>query len=380
MTKHLSFLFVILLFCLQLKAQKQVFTGEVVESESKKPVPYAILIIKNTIYGTQADENGKYKLELPTGYEKDSIVVNSLSYKEKVLAVSEMTKNQKIELELNSNILDEVVIYPVDPKDILKKAAENYKKNHKMEQPTEQQVFARELFFDKGKCFRVGESIGMNVYNVKLPKYKIKDTTLKKTLKARGIQDSAKVWFFNDMFRVKQDTISFDESVGQMIAGFDIISLFGANDDEQEQNEKSKKEGKEAKMTFTPELKYNGTVKVRGRTTHRILVELLHKKKTIIKGQVLVDSATYAFSQVQLANQNVDLFKEFVPWYVKGMLRLLGYKPVVNRLSIMSSYAINDKGKWYKFYDYYRFGGSIKKRKRTLDGYAETECFYSIRL
>ncbi len=104
MTKYFSFLFVMLLLCLQLNAQKQVLTGEVVETKSQKPISYATLIIKNTIYGTQADENGKYRLELPAGYEKDSIEVSSLSYKEKIFAVSEMTKNQHIELELNSNI------------------------------------------------------------------------------------------------------------------------------------------------------------------------------------------------------------------------------------------------------------------------------------
>ncbi len=376
MIKRIFFLCVMVLIFTQMTAQERVLSGQIVEVGNNTPIPYATLIIKNTIYGTQADEKGKYVLKLPEGYEQDSISVSSLSYKEKIFAVKEMTKNQRIELELNSNILAEVVVYPIDPKDILKKAVENLDKNHKTKELIEQQFFARELFFDNGKCFRAAESIGKNVYNVTIPKFKLKETTLKKNLKARGIQDSAKLWVFNDMFRMKRDTISFDEPVGQIVSGFDLISIFGRKNEEGK-NEKKKSKGTEINMNVKPELKYNGTVKMRGRTTHRILIDFLHKKKTIIKGQVLIDSATYAFSQVQLANQNVDLFKEFVPWYLKGMLRLLGYKPVINRLSMMNSYAMGEGGKWYKYYDYYRFGGSIKKRKRTLDGYAETECFYN---
>lgn len=106
-------------------------------------------------------------------------------------------------------------------------------------------------------------------------------------------------------------------------------------------------------------------------------MKLRHKKKTILKGKLLIDSATYAFAEVQMANQNIDLFKEFVPWYLRGALRLFGYKPIMNRLSIASSYAMGKDKKWYKSYDYIRFGGSITKHKQTIDGYAEMEYFYS---
>ncbi len=89
---------------------------------------------------------------------------------------------------------------------------------------------------------------------------------------------------------------------------------------EDEEPKKKKKKEKEVKMDLKPEFKYNGTMKYQGRTTHRILMQFLHKKKVIMKGKILIDSATYAFSEVQIANQNVDLFKEFVPWYARGIL------------------------------------------------------------
>ncbi|MBS9767955.1 MAG: carboxypeptidase-like regulatory domain-containing protein [Flavobacteriaceae bacterium] len=376
MLKRIFLLGVIMLIIGQLNAQKQL-SGQVVEAGTNTPIPYAMLIIKNTIYGTQSDEQGKYLLKLPKGYEKDSISVTSLSYEEKIVAVSTMTENQKIELKLNSNVLDEVVVYPIDPEDILKKAEENRDKNHKIEGESMQECFARELFFDKGKCFRVAESV-LNIYNLKSPKefekeFEKERFVVKKMLKARGIQDSAKLWFFNDMFRMKHDTIAFDTSLSKGLSGFDITSFFEKDDED-----RKTKKGKDTKVDrhFASNYKYNGTVKVRGRTTHRILFDFSYKKKVIIKGNFLVDSATYAFTQVQLANQNIDLYKEFAPWYLKMAVRLLGYKPAVNRLALMSSYAIGKNEKWYKVYDYYRFGGSLKKRRRMIDGYVETECFY----
>lgn len=383
MTKRIFSLLLLLISITLATAQKRRLNGQIVEKESKQGIPYATLIIKNTAYGVQADEEGKYLLELPAGYEQDSVVVSSLSYEERVFAVTDMTKNQRIELAMNVSLLGEVVVYPIDPLEIIKKAVKNRNENHDIEKSTVQQSFNRELFFEKGACFRVGENM-VDIYTRKLTEddkknlaENMKITTVKKVLKARGIQDSTKLWILNDTFKMKHDTISIDEALSKEFAGFDITGLFdNSESEEKKDNKKSKKKEINLGGKVSSDFKYNGTVTYKGRTTHRILVELLHEKKVFMKGQLLIDSATYAFSDVSVANQNMDLFKEFVPWYVKGALRLLGYKPVFNRLSLRSSYAIGDDDKWYKTYDYFRWGGSIRKRGRTLDGYVETECFY----
>lgn len=354
-------------------AQNQIFTGQIIDAETKEPIPYATLLIKNTIYGVQSDQQGQYILELPVGYENDSISVKSLSYLEKVFAVRQMNKQKTIQLKLNSQLLDEVIIYPVNPDEILKLATENYNKNHKTTHSDVQQCFTRELFFEKGKCLRIGESI-VDIYNLKLPNDSIL-RNVKKIVAARAIQDSAKLWLLNDIFRLKHDTISFDESFSKDVAtGLDIISFL--IDTGETQKEKKKESGLSIGMNLNRDLKYNGTIQYKGRTSHRILLQLTHKKKTIFKGKVLIDSATYAFSEVQIANQNIDLFREFVPWYMRGVIRLFGYKPVFNSMSLASYYTIGKDKKWYESYNYIRLGGSITKRKETLDGYVQTESFY----
>lgn len=366
-----------LILMLSATAQERELRGKIIDIGTKEPIPYATLLIKNTIYGVQADDRGDYLLKLPVGYEKDSISISSLSYKEKILAISEMRSGQSIGLELDGKLLSEVVIYPVNPYDILRKAAENRDKNHKVEQSQVQQVFSRELFFDKGECFRVGESI-IDVYNLKLPN----DSMLKnakKMLMARSVQDSAKLWTFNDMLRMKHDTVSVDASFMKGISGFDMTSIFDNSKEEKNAPKKKKEKGISiGTKGLKHSLKYNGTVKLEGRTTHRILAELSNGQRVIMKGQLLVDSVTYAFAAIRLANQNVDLYKEFVPWYAKAVVRIMGYKPVFNRLSLSSSYRMGKNGKWYKVYDFIRYGGKVTKRRRTVDGYVQTEYFYKL--
>lgn len=378
MLKRILFFIAWLVAVLSATAQERKLTGQIVDSQSKEPIPYATLLIKNTIYGAQADEKGYYILQLPEGYEQDSISVSSLSYKEKVYAVKDMQSKQTIALDLNGMLLSEVVVYPIDPYEIMKKAKEYRDRNHKIEKPQVQQAFSRELFFDKGECFRVGESI-IDVYTLKLPNDSMLDDA-KKLVAARAIQDSAKLWMFNDMLRLKKDTVSLDATLMEGLSGLDITSIFASSEEEPSQETpKKKKKGKEINIgsDLKPSLKYNGTVKHEGRTTYRILAELSKNEQVIIKGQMLVDSATYAFAAMRMANQNVDLYKEFIPWYVKTVVRVMGYKPVFNRLSLSSSYRMGKSGKWYKIYDFMRYGGKLTKRKRTVDGYVQTEYFYN---
>ncbi|PVX50991.1 carboxypeptidase-like protein [Balneicella halophila] len=380
MKRFLLVLLTVLIFS-SIKAENKIYTGRVEEAGGENPVPFAMLIIKNTLYGVQADENGDYVLDLPAGYEQDSIVVSSLSYKEKTIAISDLMKNQLIKLELDSNVLGEVVIYPINPYELLEKAAKNRAKNHDVDHSTVQRNFNRELYFDKGVCFRASENI-VDAYKLKLPKHTTGEYhQINKTLKARGIQDSLQLWTLNDMFKMKEDTISFfNEAITREITGLDPTILFSEISREQdaveESDEDSNKKGLSIGLDVSSELKYNGTMKYRGRTSHRVLVELIHKRKTIIKGQLLIDSATYAFSEIRIANQNVDLYKEFVPWIARSVIRLMGYRPVLDQLTMMNSYAIGNDGKWYKTYDYLRFGGSMRKKRRLLDSYAESEFFY----
>lgn len=378
MLKRILILIISLLLSLISNAQKQTLSGQIIDEGSRQGVPFATLLIKNTIYGVQADENGYYTLELPKGYEKDSISVSSLSYAEKTFAVKDMKPKQLIELKLDGMLLDEVVVYPVDPYDIMKMAAKNRDKNHRVEDSQVQECFSRELFFDKGQCFRVGESI-IDIHTFKLSEDSIRK--VKEVIAARAIQDSSELWTFNDMLRLKRDTVSLDYTFAKGLSGIDVTTLFHKEKkEEREQDKKKRRKRKKRGINLSSKLdhslKYNGTVSHHGRTTHRILAELHTKDRVVIKGQLLIDSATYAFAGVQLANQNVDLYKEFVPWYAKVIVRVMGYKPVFNRLSFSSAYQIGKNGKWHKSYDFLRYGGKISKRKGTIDGYVQTEYYY----
>ena len=87
-------------------------SGTVIDAVTKQAVPYCAIGIKNTSKGCLSNEDGVFKLTnlFPT----DTLVVSNISYKGRLIVVSEFLKNEKILLESKENVLQEVVIYDKD--------------------------------------------------------------------------------------------------------------------------------------------------------------------------------------------------------------------------------------------------------------------------
>lgn len=364
-------------------AKEYHFAGKVIDEQTSKPIPFVTILVKNTVYGTQANEQGEFQLHLPHGYEKDTLTVRMLSYTPQLFAVANFADHPVISLAPKEELLNEVVVYATNPEDVLQKAAENWEQNHKIETSQVQRSFYRELFFESGQCFRVGEGL---VDDYELHHTKDSVTTSNKILLARGIQDSLKLRWINDVFRLRHDTISLDFLMSAGISGVDLVNFLNtdttAQKKENVENTKARKKkkgrGVAVNIKFDKELKYGGLVKHNNRMTHRIIVALTADEEPIFKGQILIDSATYAYAGIQLSNQRVDLYKKFMPWYAKLAIRILGYKLKVKDINYSCMYHVLPNEKWTKSYAYMRYGGSITKRRQTLDGYVQNEFFYEI--
>lgn len=356
------------------------FYGQVLDSITQKPISYATLFIKNTIYGAQADESGKFSFQIPDGYENDTISIRVLSYKEQHFAINKMEKISTIYLEPLEQLLDEVVVYPMKGEEILRKAVENKKKNHEVKLSQKQEAFFRELYFEKGEPLRVGEGIVTNYFTKKGEKWT--DTLV--IQKSRSIQDSAKLWLINDIFRMKRDTLSLDVFMASAFTSLDMIEFLEAlylhshkekEKDTTVEEKKKRKKGRPITINFDIDVKYAGILNYEGRSTYRLPLKLRSKEKSILTGQVLVDSATYAFRGIQLSNQKVDIFKEVVPWYVKAVIRVLGYKLEIKDLMISTIYQPTDSV-WHKSYSMMKYGAKVTKKRRPVEGYLQSEYFY----
>lgn len=370
-----------------LSAKEYHLSGKIIDANNKTPIPYATLLLKNSIYGTQTNEKGVFTLNLPHGYENDTLSIKVLSYEEKLLAISDMKKNTTIALTPIEEILDEVIVYATSAKEILKKAAKNWEKNHDIETSQVQRCFSRELMFEKGVCFKVGEGI--------VDRFTLIDTEdsisqVSKLIKARGIQDSAILWRINDVLRLKNDTISMNDLFSGGLAGADLVPIIiylsvkdskinEKNKPKQEKKSKRKKK-KEVELNIPVSLssKYGGIIKHNNRATYRVNISIQENKQDLFKGQLLIDSATYAYTGIQLSNQKVDLYKKIVPWYAKLAIRIMGYKPEVKHFNFSCLYRIAPNKKWVKSYDYMRYGGKITKKRQTIDGYVESEFIYEL--
>ena len=91
--------------------------GKVVD-EFDNPLPYVNVVMKNTIYGTTTDDDGRFFLK--TKKYRGTVEVSFLGFQTQTFSVSEKTRFLNIVLKEESNQLDEVVVV-TRPKKRLKK-------------------------------------------------------------------------------------------------------------------------------------------------------------------------------------------------------------------------------------------------------------------
>ncbi len=114
-------------------AESIMYDLQVIDMETKKPIPYADIILENLEIYRMADENGKLKIKIPlNNSENDVLMVKSMGYEEKKVLFNKITS--KLELAPKYELLDEIVLYgTMTPRAILKKAVEQLKDNYPLQ-------------------------------------------------------------------------------------------------------------------------------------------------------------------------------------------------------------------------------------------------------
>lgn len=114
---HKYFTFFFLLFLpFQLSGQENiaVLRGEIIDSNSKDPIPFVNIRLNDYYYGTSTNLDGQFELKLKTDRfdDKNELRISCIGYKSKVIKLSDINPKQyqKIELTPQLNNLDDVIV------------------------------------------------------------------------------------------------------------------------------------------------------------------------------------------------------------------------------------------------------------------------------
>ena len=107
----LTIAFLVLYFCAFSQLDFNI-SGKIVDSKSKKGIPFAYVRLDGYSIGTVSDENGFFKVKIEEKYSKTNIVFSYLGYKNHQLSVLEASKNQNqiIKLVQTTSELEEIVV------------------------------------------------------------------------------------------------------------------------------------------------------------------------------------------------------------------------------------------------------------------------------
>ena len=107
--------------------------NKVVDIGTLLPIENASIYIKNTTTGTISNSDGKFVLNVPEKYAKDTLVVSSIGYKSYKIPVNEFDNSMEVFLEDDVAALDEVVLIaetrPKTGNDIMLRALERLQDN-----------------------------------------------------------------------------------------------------------------------------------------------------------------------------------------------------------------------------------------------------------
>jgi hypothetical protein len=116
MIESTSMKFALLIGCfiflnLDLKAQSITISAKVVDKETKDPLSFASVGLKNRSIGTITNLQGEFDFHVPVDFRNDVLVINMLGYQSYEAPAWTITDNQNIiELTRSTQFLDEVIV------------------------------------------------------------------------------------------------------------------------------------------------------------------------------------------------------------------------------------------------------------------------------
>ena len=139
--------------------------GTVKSGKTKKAIPYANVALKNNPIGINANEEGKFELNIESIYLDDTIAVSAIGYISETYPISNYLddNNKVIYLIDTAYQLDNIFITSIPAKEIVSRAIRNLPKNYPVK-PYKLKGFYRTSFKENNQYVRLLES-ALEVYD-----------------------------------------------------------------------------------------------------------------------------------------------------------------------------------------------------------------------
>lgn len=138
--------------------QTSIINGTIIDSETKKPVEFASVIISGTSIGALSDENGKFSIQNVSLIDGVQLLVSHIAY-EKLELKFENSNKLNIKLQPTTVNLDEVTVKPVNIKKFMKEVIQHHH-NTMQKDPYMSKGFIREYAILNGKYLAFYDAYG----------------------------------------------------------------------------------------------------------------------------------------------------------------------------------------------------------------------------
>jgi hypothetical protein len=118
--------------------------GQVINQENRMPVEFANVTIEGTFIGVMANNEGEFELHVPDEYKGKNIIIARLGFIPDTIFSFKPNQKVLVTLAPQQIQLAEVVVKPVNPLDILRKAIEKIPENYSI-RPVYLNAYYREL-------------------------------------------------------------------------------------------------------------------------------------------------------------------------------------------------------------------------------------------
>jgi hypothetical protein len=135
--------------------------GKVVDAESKTPLVFATVAVKESNVAIVTNIDGEFTLKIGENIIAKNLEVSFLGYKNKSILISEMRDNgykNVISMEQAPIPIKEIIVKPLDPVDIVEKAIDRIGKNY-ASVPNLMTAFYRETIRKNRTYVSIGEAV-----------------------------------------------------------------------------------------------------------------------------------------------------------------------------------------------------------------------------
>ncbi len=129
--------------------------GIILDNGTENAIPYVTIQIQKTTIGTITNVDGEFELRIPQKYADNNLIISSIGYKTDTIRIKPALT---IKLQENNFDLNEVVVKPLDPLEVLKSAIAKIPENYSTI-PVELNAFYRGLVKEDTTYINVVEAV-----------------------------------------------------------------------------------------------------------------------------------------------------------------------------------------------------------------------------